>query len=272
MQRRIKVGLTAIIRLIDSNLALHDSLAAKVVSMIRTASAAMLLLIVLTQSGFAQQLKTAKERVSYGFGLNMGRGMMRDGLLLDDVDFNLLVAGLRDAMNDKPLAITEEEFRDAFQAAIAPKLEARAKERMEKFKKQGDINKKEGEAFLAANKAKPGVKTTASGLQYKVLKQGTGKSPKLTDVVRAKYKGTFITGDVFDESAEPAEFQVNKVIAGWTEALQLMKVGDKLQLYVPSALAYGDAGFAPEIAPNTVLIFEVELVEIADATAKPKAP
>jgi FKBP-type peptidyl-prolyl cis-trans isomerase len=135
-----------------------------------------------------------------------------------------------------------------------------------KNKSAGDKNKKEGEAYLAANAKKPGVKTTESGLQYKVLKAGDGATPKKTDTVRVHYHGTLTDGTVFDSSVErkqPAEFPVNRVIPGWTEALQLMKVGDKWQVTIPSDLAYGEQGTpGGPIGPNSVLVFEVELLDI----------
>lgn len=211
------------------------------------------------------EFKTAKEKVSYGFGLNVGRSMLRDGLLRDDLDFDLLVEGLRDALEEKPLKITEKEFSEAFQAAIAPKLEQRAKAAAEK-------SKKEGEAFLAANKAKKGVTTTASGLQYRVLKEGSGKTPRATDKVQTTYRGTLIDGTEFDKSEQPIEFPVNGVIKGWTEALQLMKEGDTFQLFVPAKLAYGEAGFPPTIPPHAALIFEVELVAVVPGSAVPRNP
>jgi FKBP-type peptidyl-prolyl cis-trans isomerase FklB len=218
------------------------------------------------QAPAATSLKTDKDKTSYGFGLNVGRGMLRDGLVLTDVDFNLLIAGLSDALNQKPLALTEKEFEEAFKAYIQPKLEEREKIRMAKVKT-------DGEAFLTKNKANADVKTTASGLQYKVLKAGTGASPKATDVVKTMYKGTFIDGNVFDASQSPVEFPVNRVIKGWTEALQLMKTGDKWQLFVPSDLAYGEQGMPGAIPPHSVLVFEVELIEVvAPSTTPPAAP
>jgi FKBP-type peptidyl-prolyl cis-trans isomerase FklB len=212
----------------------------------------------------ATELKTAKDKVSYGFGLNVGRSMVRDGLQIDDIDFNLLVQGLRDALNNKPLQIEEKEFQEAFETVIAPKLAERAKA-------AADKNKKEGDAFLAANKGKPGVKATASGLQYKVLKAGEGKTPAPTDIVRTTYEGKLIDGTVFDKSEQPVEFPVNGVIKGWTEALQLMKEGAKLELYVPANLAYGERGVPPTIPPHSVLVFQVELLEVADAEADAEA-
>src|SRR3989338_270904 len=129
----------------------------------------------------------------------------------------------------------------------------------------GGKNKKEGEAFLAENKKKEGVKTTASGLQYKVIKNGNGKKPKATDTVTVHYKGTLIDGTEFDSSykrGEPTSFPVNQVIAGWTEALQLMNVGSKWQLFIPANLGYGDRGAGPQIGPNAAFIFEVELISL----------
>ena len=157
--------------------------------------------------------------------------------------------------------LSEEEMRTvmtAFQKEMAAK-------QAEMMKSQGEKNKKEGEAFLAENKKKEGVKTLASGLQYKVIKEGTGKTPKATDKVSTHYQGTLIDGTEFDSSykrGEPATFPVNGVIPGWTEALQLMKVGSKWQLFVPSKLAYGEKGAGPIIGPNAVLIFTVELLAI----------
>jgi FKBP-type peptidyl-prolyl cis-trans isomerase len=153
-----------------------------------------------------------------------------------------------------------KETMTAYAKAMQAKAEAKAKPVAEK-------NMKDGAAFLAANKAKKGVKTTESGLQYEVLKAGTGASPKKTDVVRVHYHGTLIDGKVFDstikDKKEPAEFPVNRVIAGWTEALQLMKVGDKWRLVIPSELAYKERGTpGGPIPPNAVLVFEVELLEI----------
>ena len=207
------------------------------------------------------ELKTSKQKVSYGFGLNMGRSMLRDGVVRDDLDFALLVQGLRDALEEKDLKLTEKEFNEAFEVLILPKLIERAKER--------------NAAFLAANKKKKGVKTTASGLQYRVLKAGDGKTPKATDAVRANYTGRLIDGTVFDQSQQPIEFKVKEVIKGWSEGLQLMKEGDKFELVVPAELAYGETGFPPDkeeklIPPDSTLIFEVELVAVVPVTAVPR--
>ncbi len=220
-----------------------------------------LLLGLLASSAFAQgkpDLKDPKQRASYSIGADIGGNFKRQGL---EVDANALAAGLSDALAGKT-ALTETEIRDTlnnFRKEMMAKMEA-------KQKNDGEKNIKEGEAFLAANAKKEGVKTLPSGLQYKVLKNGTGKSPKATDTVKVHYHGTLIDGTVFDSSVErgePATFPVNGVIAGWIEALQLMKEGDKWQLTIPSKLAYGERG-APggKIGPNSVLVFEVELLSI----------
>ncbi len=224
----------------------------------------LLTLLLLTSSPVqaqeAAELKTGKEKVSYGFGLNVGRSMVRDGLRADDLDLNLIVAGLRDALMEKPLGLTEEEFQAAYKEVIIPKLMQRAKMAAEQAKKEGD-------AFLAANKKKPGVKVTASGLQYRVLKEGAGKSPKATDVVRVQYTGSLVDGSVFDQSQQPIELPLTRVIKGWNEGLQLMKEGGKYQFVIPPDLAYGEKGYPPEaplppIPGHSVLVFEVELVGV----------
>jgi FKBP-type peptidyl-prolyl cis-trans isomerase FklB len=218
-------------------------------------------LVLATQLTAQSPLKTDRDKVSYGFGLNVGRGMLRDGLKTSDIDAQLFMQGFLDALGEKTLNVNEKEFAEAYNTYIAPQLKKRAEERMAKIKT-------DGETFLAENKKKQDVKTTASGLQYKVIKQGKGKTPKATDAVRTMYKGTFLDGSVFDESPKPTEFPVNRVIKGWTEALQLMHEGDKWQLFVPSSLAYGEQGYLNQqtgnydIPPHSTLIFEVELLEV----------
>jgi FKBP-type peptidyl-prolyl cis-trans isomerase len=208
--------------------------------------------------------KTVKDQASYSIGYDIGRSFKDREL---DLELAMIVRGMKDALAGTDPALTEEQMVQAmeeFQKAFQQQMAQRAKKAAE-----------EGVAFLAANGKKEGVVTTASGLQYKVLKQGTGPSPKATDVVRTHYEGTFINGKVFDSSIkrnEPATFGVNQVIPGWTEALQLMKVGDKWQLFVPSKLAYGPEGSQGAIPPDSTLIFEVELLEIVDPAAAPKAP
>ena len=164
--------------------------------------------------------------------------------------------------------LTDEQLQEvmtAFQEVVRKQQEELQKQKEAERKLASEKNRKEGEAFLAANKKKPGVKTLASGLQYKVVKSGKGETPKANDTVSTHYKGTLINGKEFDSSysrGSPAEFGVSGVIRGWTEALQKMKVGDKWILYVPSELAYGERGSAPDIGPNSVLIFEIELLAV----------
>lgn len=209
---------------------------------------------------------TVKERVSYGFGLNIGRNLSRQGV---ELDFEILARGLKDGLSGADAAVSDDDL-EAAMLAFQKELQAKAAEKRlaadPLLKATADKNRKDGEAFLAANGKKPGVTTTKSGLQYQVIKSGTGKTPKATDVVKTHYHGTLIDGKVFDSSVdrgEPATFPVNGVIAGWTEALQLMKVGDKWRLTVPSELAYG---LSPRpggpIGPNAVLVFDVELLGI----------
>jgi FKBP-type peptidyl-prolyl cis-trans isomerase len=203
-------------------------------------------------------LKDPKVRASYCIGASFGGNLKRQEV---DVDLKALAAGLADALAGKT-ALTDAEIREtlnSFQKEMMEKMQA-------KQKVAGEKNLKDGEAFEAANGKKEGVKVLPSGLQYKVLKSGSGATPKATDTVKVHYHGTLIDGTVFDSSVErgdPATFPVNGVIAGWTEALQLMKVGDKWQLVIPAKLAYRDRG-APggKIGPNSTLIFDVELLGI----------
>ena len=207
--------------------------------------------------------KTTKDKASYGLGLNIGRNITRsfeqDGL---KVDFDLLAQGLIDAFKKVDPKLKDEEIREAmaaFQEEMRAKKAADAKAAV-------GINKKEAAAFLAKNGKAKGVVTTKSGLQYIVLKAGKGKSPKTTDTVKTHYCGTLLSGKEFDSSYkrnQPATFPVSGVIKGWTEALQLMKVGSKFKLFVPSDLAYGDNTRAGSpIGPGAMLVFEVELLEI----------
>jgi FKBP-type peptidyl-prolyl cis-trans isomerase FklB len=201
---------------------------------------------------------TQKEKLSYALGINLARQFQSQAV---DVDVAFFTQGLRDTLTGGKPALTEEEVRavmTAFQEEMKTKQAALMKRESEK-------NAKEATEFLAANKDKEGVVTLPSGLQYKVLKEGTGPKPTLEDTVVCHYRGTLINGIEFDSSYkrnEPAKFPVKGVIKGWTEALQLMPVGSKYQLFVPSSLAYGDRGAGPVIGPNALLIFEVELVSI----------
>lgn len=210
------------------------------------------------------ELTTPNQRVSYSIGANIGGNFKRQEI---DIDSKALTAGINDALAGK-LALTEAEMREvmtAFQQEMQTKMMAKARAQDEANAKAGPENLKKGEEFLAANAKKEGVKSTASGLQYKVVKSGTGKTPKSADTVKVHYHGTLIDGTVFDSSVErkePISFPVNGVIPGWTEALQLMKEGDKWQLFIPSKLAYGEQGAGDKIGPNSVLVFEVELLAI----------
>ncbi|MBZ5681186.1 MAG: FKBP-type peptidyl-prolyl cis-trans isomerase [Acidobacteriia bacterium] len=205
-------------------------------------------------------LKTQKDKFSYALGMNLGANLHRQSV---PVDASILARGLRDALAGGKMLLTEDEARAAL---MAVQSEVRQKQQAE-MQKIGDANKKEGEAFLAFNKTKEGVVELPSGLQYKILQAGTGAKPTATDSVVCNYRGMLIDGTEFDASSKhggPATFHVTGVIKGWTEALQLMPVGSKWQLFVPSDLAYGERGMGGDIPPNKTLIFEVELVKIAD--------
>ena len=202
------------------------------------------------------QLKDQKDKVSYSIGLNIGFSMAKENV---DVNPDALAAGVRDALAGKP-QMNEQQVKDTmstFEKDMTAKMEEKGKEAATA-----------GEKFLAENKSKPGVKTTASGLQYKVIKEGNGPQPKATDTVTVNYRGTFIDGTEFDSSykrGEPISFPLSGVIAGWTEGVQLMKVGSKYQFFVPAKLAYGPNG-RPGIPPNSTLVFEVELLDVKPAT------
>jgi len=211
-------------------------------------------------------LKTQKDKASYAIGLNIGKSMHRDSV---DIDPAILVRGIKDALAGAKSLLTDEEARAAI-TALQAELQ---KNREEKLKVAGETNKKEGETYLAANKAKEGVVALPSGLQYKILKEGTGPKPTASDTVVCNYQGTLIDGKEFDSSykrGQPATFPVGGVIRGWTEALQLMPVGSKWQLFIPSELAYGERGAGADIGPNSALIFEVELLSIQEKTPPPQ--
>jgi FKBP-type peptidyl-prolyl cis-trans isomerase FklB len=207
--------------------------------------------------------KTIKERSSYAIGIDIGRGLKAQGM---EIDANSLAKGLTDALaGSKPL-LSDKELA----AAMADLQKTATAHAQEMITKLAERNKKDGDAFLADNKKKEGVKSLPSGLQYKVVKEGKGATPRKTDVVTTHYRGTFLDGTEFDSSYrrnEPAKFPVNRVIKGWTEALQLMKVGDKWQLFIPSALAYGEQGMGQDIPPNATLIFDIELLDVKPAAA-----
>jgi FKBP-type peptidyl-prolyl cis-trans isomerase len=211
-------------------------------------------------------LKTDQDKTSYSMGVDMGRNLHQQGI---DIEPDVLAQGVKDGIAGGNLKMTDDEMKATMQAFIA-----KMREKMQaKQAADGADNQKKGEVYLAENKKKDGWKTTASGLQYKIITTGTGEKPKPSDTVVTNYRGTKIDGTEFDSSykrGEPAEFPVDQVIPAWTEALQMMPVGSKWQLAVPPNLAYGENG-PPQIGPNAVLLFDVELLGIkkADAGASP---
>jgi FKBP-type peptidyl-prolyl cis-trans isomerase FklB len=217
-----------------------------------------------------------KERWSYAIGMNIGNSIKRGGV---DLDVDTMASAMKDVVAGREPKITDKQAQEAFMSYQA---EARSKQE-EMRKQEAEKNKKAGEAFLAANKTKPGVKTypvslpggATAELQYKVITEGMGATPKSNDTVQVNYRGTLINGKEFDSSTthgnKPAKFPVNRVVRGWTEALQLMKVGSKWEVYLPSSLAYGDVPHGPLIEPGSTLIFEMELAGIEPPPA-PVAP
>jgi len=216
----------------------------------------VLFLVSLVNAQETPVLKNQRDKMSYIIGMDIGTNLKKQSI---DIDPAFLARGIKDALTGGKPMLTEREIQET--------MAVFQKEMMAKQQEVATKNKKGGEAFLVENKKKEGVKTLPSGLQYKVIKEGTGKKPKLTDTVTAHYRGTLIDGTEFDSSykrGQPASFQVSGVIPGWTEALQLMGEGAKWQLFVPSNLAYGERGAGGLIGPNATLIFEVELVSVQE--------
>lgn len=212
----------------------------------------IILLCTMTLGTWAQNLKTSMDSISYGLGVLVGQNLKNQGFT--KLDAAALSKGLQDVIGDKPLAVSAEQ---------ANKMVGEYLEKCKTEQSAGIID--EGKKFLADNAKKPGVVTLPSGLQYTIIKDGTGPSPLATDKVTVHYTGTLLDGEVFDSSVErgePATFPVNGVIKGWTEALQLMKVGSKWKLFIPSDLAYGERGAGGKIKPFATLVFEVELLSI----------
>ena len=209
------------------------------------------------------ELKTDKDKASYAIGMNIGQNLRKQS---EVIDATVVQRGMKDALAGDKTLMTEEEAK----AALMTLQVSMRKKQEEQVQQMAETNKKDGDAFLAENKTKAGVVTLPSGLQYKILSEGTGPKPAATDSVICNYKGTLLDGTEFDNSAKhggPTTFPVSGVIKGWTEALQLMPVGSKWQLFVPSDLAYGQPGTRGGIAPNSTLIFEVELVSIKSSDA-----
>jgi FKBP-type peptidyl-prolyl cis-trans isomerase FklB len=205
-------------------------------------------------------LKDDKEKISYSVGVEIGTTLKKQGI---DVAPDVLTRGVRDGLTGAKTLMTEEEI---IETLTNFKKEYIAK-KQELSKQLAEKNKKEGEVFLAENEKKEGVKTLPSGLQYKVIKPGSGKKPKAEDLVTVHYRGTFIGGAEFDSSyrhGKPATFPANRVIPGWTEVLQLMEEGAKWEVFIPSKLAYGEQGAGNDIGPNATLIFEIELVTVQE--------
>jgi FKBP-type peptidyl-prolyl cis-trans isomerase FklB len=227
--------------------------------------------VLVASIGLAQdnkELKDQKDKSSYAIGLELGNSLKKGKV---DANPDILMKGLKDGLSGAKPLMTEEQVKEtmtALQKEMMDKQAAAAKE-------AGEKNEIAGKKFLEENKKKEGVKTTASGLQYKVLKEGTGDSPKETDMVITNYKGTTLDGTEFDSSYkrnEPATFPVNRVIKGWTEALLMMKPGAKYQLFIPSNLAYGERAVGKDIGPNSTLLFDVELVGIKPPDPSPTPP
>ena len=215
-------------------------------------------------------LKSNRDKASYAIGLQIGEGLKRQGL---EIDTKLLAAGIADILSGKKPALSDQQS----QAALAEFQKEMQAQRAAKSKAMAEKNKKDGQVYLAANGKQRGVKTTKSGLQYTVLRAGKGATAKATDNVAVHYRGTLLDGKVFDESFKgklPGEgdqtvrFAANRVIKGWSEALQLMNAGSVYRLVIPSDLAYGPRGAGQEIGPNAVLIFEVHLVSIESSKKK----
>jgi FKBP-type peptidyl-prolyl cis-trans isomerase FklB len=217
-------------------------------------------------------LKTQKDKLSYAIGMSEGRrltqGIKQSEL---DVDQAIILRAIKDSLSGSKFLLTDQEAQTTLS-----NLQAELRKAQElKAQQLAETNKKESDEFLAANKAKEGVVTLPSGLQYKILEEGTGPKPSASDMVTVNYRGALLNGTEFDSSykrGQPATFNVGQIIKGWTEALQLMPVGSKWELYIPPDLAYGARGAGQNIGPNSALIFEVELISIQPKTPPAPAP
>ncbi|GLZ84586.1 FKBP-type peptidyl-prolyl cis-trans isomerase [Pseudomonas sp. BN414] len=228
----------------------------------RLAAAVALVGLVLAgcDSQTSVELKTPAQKASYGIGLNMGKSLAQEGM--DDLDPKAVAQGIEDAIGKKEQRLKDEELVEAFAF-----LQKRAEERMTALNAE---NAKAGKKFLEDNGKREGVVTTASGLQYEIVKKAEGAQPKATDVVTVHYEGKLTDGTVFDSSVQrgsPIDLPVNGVIPGWVEGLQLMHVGEKVKLFIPSELAYGEQSPSPAIPANSVLVFDLELLGIKDPAA-----
>ncbi len=213
-----------------------------------------------------EDLKTQIDKVSYGIGMDMGRNFKRSEM---DINAELFMKGLKDGLKGTDFLMTDEEFKTTMQAFQQEMMT----KQQEKMKKEAEAEKVKGKAWLDENAKKEGVKVLPSGLQYKVIKEGTGEQPQPEDTVEVNYVGTLTDGTEFDSSikrGQPAKFQLNRVIKGWTEGVGLMKKGAKYQLFIPSDLAYGDRAAGDKIKPGSTLVFEVDLLNIEKAPAGDK--
>ena len=217
-----------------------------------------------TDAGKTVELNSFKDKLSYSMGLDMGTYLNGIG---EELDYERLMLGLKNGFEGTDALMSMEEMQSV-QKEFAEKMKVKQEAQMKALQEK---NQKAGEAYLAENKTKKGVIVTKSGLQYNVVKEGTGAKPKAEDTVKVHYKGTKIDGTVFDDSnkrGEPATFGVTQVIPGWSEVLQLMKEGASYHVVIPPALAYGEQGVPPMIEPNSVLVFEVDLLSIEEAPKK----
>jgi FKBP-type peptidyl-prolyl cis-trans isomerase FklB len=229
-----------------------------------------------TSASPSSAFKTDKDKISYSLGVDIGRTLQRLQL---DLNEEVLSRGIADVLGGKTMAMTDQELQEtlqAFQQKMMQKQQESMAKKQDEMKVVAAKNKADGKKFLEDNSKKAGVKSTPSGLQYKVVKEGKGEKPKDSDVVETNYRGTTIDGKEFDSSAKHGStfsFPVNGVIKGWSEALKLMPVGSKWELYIPSDLAYGDEGYGEDIPPGSTLVFEVELLGIKkNAGSTPPAP
>lgn len=222
----------------------------------------------------APVFRTRMDSLAYAFGITIGKNLLHDSIY---VDFDILKQGIADGFNQRSLAISEDKIREVmqtFQQERQERMQQLMKEKEAEKQKLGAKNLELGKKFLDSNAKAPGVKVTSSGLQYRIIKQGTGASPKPEDKVKVNYEGKLISGKIFDSSFErgqPIEFPLNGVIKGWTEGLQLMKEGGEAIFYIPSELGYGERGAGDAIGANEVLIFKVDLLKVEPArdAAKP---